>query len=290
MEEVFHIFSNGALTPDLFLSDRDFTLATNRLAVTAHLSDVRILAYSFEDTHLHVLAKGTVERCTRFKHELQRLINKWKTISLVLEMEEVTDSKYLMSVGTYVVCQATKDGKHVLPSDYKWSSASLYFRQGDIDLLWTLSEGHLFKDTVHMHEISLRTQRTMFHTRSRLPDDWMVCDGLILPSSFVDIEGFESIYKTHNCFRTYCGSSKASDQIVMESMAEKTGINMLETEARSIARQTSLSLFGVADIRKLNLSQRIRIGRTLRRKHHMGIPQISRRIYLRESEVRKVIK
>lgn len=290
MEEVYHIFSNGELTPDLFTSVADFKRANNQIAVIAHLAGVIVLGYSLEDTHLHILAKGNVDNCTYFKKELQRLIRRWRQMDIVIDMEEVTNNDYLMRVGTYVICQATKDGKQILPTDYKWSSAPLYFRQGDADLLWTIDEDRMIKDIVKMRDIPLRKQRAVFHTRSRLPDEWMVCDNLILPSSFVDIAGFEAIYKTHNCFRAFCGSGKKSDEIVMSSMSKKTGVRMLETEARNLARQTCFRMFGRIDARWLNLDQRIQLGRELRRQYRMSIPQIARRIYLKEADVRKVIK
>ncbi len=236
MKNYFHLYSYGAKTPDLFTSLSDFTYAVNLLAVLSFQHGISIIAYSIQDTHLHIIAFGEIEACLLFRREIQRLLRRKHGFSFELEMETVGNDAYLKRVCSYVICQATKDGKRYMPYDYPWSSASLYFRTGIKDSLWRYDNGK-HKEVVKMSGIGTRKQREMFHTRNRLPEEWEVCEGMIMPSSFVNIGQFESIYRTHNAFRTFCGSGKNSDSIILDSMAEYHGVNLEENEARLLTAE-----------------------------------------------------
>jgi len=174
-----------------------------------------------------------------------------------------------------------------MPYDYPWSSASLCFRNEVKDALWRYDREGTPLKVVKMSQIGVRAQRELFHTRNRLPDNWEVRDGLILPSSFVNIFLFEAIYQTHNSFRTFCGTSKKSDAEVLDSMAEHRGINLEESEARIVASERCRDMFGFSDVRRLRTDQRIALARVLRKDYRMGYAQISRRVHLPETEVRK---
>jgi len=292
MKEFVHMFSDGVLTPDLFVTESDYVAALNLLAVLSNEYDVSILGYGFEDTHVHILAKGIFENCDRMRAEYQRMIRRILQYSscFSLEMEPVLDESYLKNVGAYVICQSTKDGKRIMQYDNKWSSASLYFRSGMNDLLWRMTADGEMKAVLHMSQIKVCQRRQMFHTRRHLPLSWDVCDGLILPSSFVNVQGFESIYCTHNAFRTFCGGSRKSDILILDSMAEHYGVNMEEDEARYACKRTCLDMFGFSDIRRLTIPQRIQLARDLRKVFHMSYPQLARRVHLPEMEIRRYVR
>lgn len=290
MEGIYHIFSDGTKTPDLLTREQDFKDIANLLGILSNRYQVRVLAFGVEDTHLHSLVSGNEVVCTKFKKELQRLVRRTYSKNFDVDMEKVEDEGYLRNVGIYVISQATKDGKRIMPYDYKWSTASLYFRCQPNDLLWILDENGQYKEIRYASQIGAREQRTIFHTKSKVPDNWKVCDGVILPSSFVDVESFEQIYKTHNAFRTFCGSNKNNDNEVHDSMSFHRGVNLDETEAREICRNLCIKMHGFADIRSLSTDERIQLGRIIRKNYHIGLAQLARRIHLPEYEVRRYIK
>jgi len=296
MEILCHLFSNGSASVDLFISRKEMDEAMNRIAIVAIRNKVQVLGFSIQDTHVHLLVKGELNNIVNFMKEYQKrtrdsLTRRGSSLTdFSMEMACVNDELYAKRVAAYVICQATKDGKKVMPYDYPWSSASLYFRIIKNDLLWRLDEIGEGKYIQRMGELSMKQQKTLFHVSEKLPAEWEVCDGMILPSSYIDVKGFENIFMTPNCFRTFLGGSAAKDSEISTMMASIAGVNLDENEARAVARNLCLELFAKHEIRSLDIMQRIELGRKLRQRYQMGLSQISRRIYVPENEVRKYIK
>jgi len=298
MEDLFHLFSCGSESADLFLSDAEKDLALNRIAVVSSISDTTVLAFDIEDTHLHLFVSGKWESVITFKTEYQKRTRDHITrnrdnpqlLPFTLELLPVSESEYAKTLAAYVICQATKDGKGVMPYDYRWSSASLYFRKTNKDLLWRIGDNLTVRKSVTMKDLSLNYQREYFHVSDRLPDHWEVCDGIILPSSFVDISSFEKLFKTHNAFRVFCGSSAKRDTDIVDEMVRAVGITIDDNEAKSIASKLSKVMFGKKNVRELDVQQRLDLGRAMRRQFKLGLAQIARRVYLPEKEIRKYIK
>lgn len=297
-ERYFHIFSDGSKSDDLFPNDISIIKAVNRIAVLAFQEGITILGYDAEDTHLHILAKGERARCARFCYRYQkqtrRDISDSHTgnvgMTFELSMVEIDSSEYLHNVGIYVISQSTKDGKKIMPYDYKWSSAALYFRGDQKDYLWTHDKNGIELPVIEMSQIAVRNRKKLFCTHSSLPGNWRVCDGLILPSSFVDIGGFEAIYRTHNAFRVFSGSSRDKDNVILRAMAEIRGVTLNENEAREICSTQCLQMFGRKDVRLLRVDQRLELAMVIRKKCGMCISQLSRRVHLPEQELRKYLK
>jgi len=298
MKELFHLFSDGSLSVDLFETEMELNAALNRIAVVAYTTGVTVLGFDIQDTHVHFLLGGEWSDVVEFKYEYQKRTRnrisrkKRHTDANLFELDilPVSDDNYARRAAAYVVCQATKDGKKVMPYDYKWSSAALYFRKGFRDAIWIMDNSGYMKKVVKMRDLSLNYHKYNLFSRCRLPDDWTVCDGVILPSSFVDIAGFEALFATHNAFRVFCGSSAAKDNEVREAMAYHSGICFEENEARQLAKAMCMEKFRIKDIRRLNSNQRLELAMALRTKYRIGISQIARRVYLPEQEVRRYLR
>jgi len=291
MEGLFHIFSDGSKSADLFIGEKEFKDAVNRLAISAYISGVKTIAFSLQDTHVHLLAYGELDGIINFIHQFKKRTNDYLTrfrhrnTGLSFSFLEVTDDDYAKNVASYVICQATKDGKKTLPIDYKWSSAALYFRTEDINANWT-KDGKIFNIGSTPH----RNIKPLFHCNVKLPGNWQFCNGMILPSSFIDIDRFESIFRTHNCYRVFCGGGSGRDNVIADKMYNCFGANYEEAEAREFAANCCRRLFGHRNIRTLDVRQRIELARIIRKEHHLGYSQLSRRVYLPESEVRRYVK
>ena len=293
MEAYFHLFSDGALAPDFIVSEQDYIATVNRLAVQTFVYGVVILSFGIEDTHLHFLVRGEPVNCRKLKNAFQKETRcylkytrkqNFSTV-FVLDMEEITDEDYLRSVGTYTITQATKDGKKIMPYDYKWCTAALYFRRVDIDALWVGD-----RQVIPVAGLSLHRRQEILRTKAELPGGWRICGGLILPSSFVDIPGFEKIYKTHNAFRVFCSSSREKDNRIVDSMARVRGFSYEEYEARELCRKVCKRLFNVSDVYLLTANQRISLARSLRKEFNMGFSQLARRVHLPEIEIIRNLK
>lgn len=293
----FHVCADGADAKDFIISDIDYRVAFNLVGVCAANSNARVVAFSLEDTHPHFLLYGTEEDCAAFRDSFEQSYKKYVArnrgglgrMMLNCELIEISSNSHLMNVGTYIINQPTKDGKHVMPYDYKWSSGPLYFRSPDTIPVWRIKNGEIIIPE-RIDSFNTRERRAILHSRADIPDNWLICDGLILPENYVDKNLFEQIYGTHNCFRTFLSSGKTKDDPVVMAMATARGVSMEDSEIRRLCGDVAKAIFGARDIRILNVEQRLQLALRLRRQYRVSRRQLSLLVRLPLGEVEKYIR
>ncbi len=299
VKQFFHLCADGAASKGFILSEKDFRTAMNIIAVCAANSAVTVVAFCLEDTHPHFLLFGTLADCVLFKQMLETMYRHYAAstrggelpFDLDLEIYPIgNDVNYLRNVAVYVICQPTKDRKRIMPYDYPWGSGSLYFRSKRAVPVWFCdSEGNV-SSPVAFGKLNSLVRREMLHTRKyTVPDDWLVADGILLPSNYVDVALFESIYQTYNSFRVFLAGSRVKDDEIRSKMAEERGIQMEDLEARQVCGDESNALYGTRNTRLLDSRCRIALAQVLRRKHHLTYRQISALVHLPETEVRRSV-
>lgn len=299
MGQYFHIFANGDDARDFITSVEDFVAAFNRVAICAAMfPELLILAFSIEESHPHFLAFGSYEDCIAFKSAYEQLTYCYITatrgsrdgVVFELEMLVVDNEDYLLSVAAYVLVQPTKDGKQVLPGDYRWGTASMYFRPEGFPSIWRYGEDWQLCPSVKFGDLTYKEKRALLHSSMRIPSHWLVCNGLVLPSNYVAVRSFEDIFQTFNRFRVYSSASKKHLQPVVDRMAKTRGVNIPDVEARVLARAVSERMYGKKDSRWLSPIQRLELAKALRSEHGLSLRQIATLSRLPESEVRKYIR
>lgn len=298
MKKYYHIFSNGDDAKDFILGKADYIAALNRLGVCAAQCDCRVIAFDIEDTHFHLLLYGTEEECIRF-YKLFRKLSMMhisrradrNDAELRITMYEISDIDYLLNVMLYVTTQPTKDGRSVMYYDYVWGSGPLYFRGEKVILPWYIDSNGLVNKPIRAGSMTVNQKRRILKTKNlTVPDDWLVCNGILLPENYVDVKAYEGIVRTHNRYRCFAANGRDKDKAVMDAMSRHRGVELDEAEARRATVSISKELFGLNDIRILNTDQRLVLAGELRKRYHIGLSQISRRVHLPEAEVRKYIK
>jgi len=294
--QYYHICADGDDARYFITGDKDFLAAINIVALCAANTRVSVVAFCLEDTHPHFLLYGTVEECSRFKALFEDLYRRYaaetrkKGPKLVLHCEMYPigdDESYLRNVTVYTIIQPTKDGKHVMPYDYRWGTGSLYFRNGFYTPVWLFDEEGKICQPVRFRDLTVQCCREMIHSRSlSIPDDWWVCNGIVLPTNYVDIARFESIYQTHNCFRVFFSNNRKKEEEILLRMAKARGILLEDGEAREKCGDECKTAFGTRDPRRLSSEQRIRLAQILRSKYRMTFRQIATCVRLPESEIR----
>jgi hypothetical protein len=293
----YHLCSDGELTPQFIDNDDDFRVAFNLVGVCAANSDVRVLAFSIEDTHLHSLLYGTKAGCVAFKtlyeeswvHHIGRVRGTRKGADIELELIPIDSEDYLMNVGTYTIYQATKDGKQVMPYDYRWGTGSMYFREKGYQSLWRTDDSGETLDLLKIEDYSERARQRLLCSRLSVPNYWMICGDILLPDNYVDVARFEQIYRTANCFRVFLGNSRNRDQIVQEKMAAFRGVSLEDTEARKYCKEIMEEQFGFKDVRRLDGLRRILLAQELRKRLRLSARQIASLALLPYKEVCKYI-
>lgn len=299
MEEkfYFHLFANGDDAKAFIICYEDFVFQFNLVGVCAYVSGIEVLAFNLEESHPHLLLYGTLKQCAmfmwRYRHSTVTHIGKTRgTIEgVIFRLEKIIiDSEgYLRNVAAYVIIQPTKDGKRIMHYDYKWGTGSMYFRDEAHIPIWQFdNEGQILATKayaeLHTHE------QEAISSKTKLPDNWKIVKGLILPDNYINIKRYEDIFRTHNCFRVFGGAGKNQINNVILKMSEIRGINMDDSEARKVCHELCLSIFGTTDRRSLNVNQRMELAAELKKKYHLSIRQLSVLCFLPENEIAKYFR
>ena len=120
-----------------------------------------------------------------------------------------------------------------------------------------------------------------------LPDKWLTCNGIILPSNYVDIDRFEQIYRTHNAFRAFL--SRSSDSEMIRQTAIVKGVSLPDHEMREACRKVCREIFGVRDVRVLDSTRRLELARKLRRRYLISSKQLSRIVHVPVDEIERLL-
>lgn len=294
-----HAFSNGADARNFIICEADAFAAFNRIGIcAARHPKVRIASATVEDTHIHALLHGVRTDCEAWCRDYEWLTTKYTIASrrsrdglrIFITLEPITDESYLMNAAAYTIIQPTKDGKRIMPYDYLWGTGPMYFRDARAVLPWLIGEGGQLNIPSEIGLLPRREQNQVLHSKKEVPGNWLICNGFLLPCNYIDVALFESIFKTHNCFRSFLSNSRKESQRVVDSMAAAVGISLEDSEARQKCQALCLNMFGSRDVRTLNSQQRLRLATALRSTHGISFRQVATLVHLPEEEVRQFVR
>jgi len=292
------MFANGDDAKNFITTEQEFKTAFNRFAVCHYLTQVTVLSCSVEDSHPHALLRGTLEKCTQYMEMYRDLSIRSITqqrgssdgVVLNCDLYEILDDLYLKNVAAYTIIQATKDGKSVMPYDYLYGTGALYFRREHCILPWLVDKSGIVQPVKRMGDIPVRDKLQNFATKRDLPADWLICNGFILPNNYIDVKQYESIFKTHNCFRVFMSSKKANDNEILQKMAEVRGVMIEDLQARQLCASLCLEKFGQTSVRKLSPVDRISLAQVLKKLYHLSYRQLSLLVRISENDLRNYVK
>ena len=292
------MYANGDDSRNFVLCEKDILSAFNRVGVCAANSRAKVVSFSIEDTHPHILLYGSYEDCLDFKHKYETstmhyiVSNRGSNDGVTFEcdLDYVDDYEHLKNVGTYTISQPTKDGKQVMPYDYLYGTGSLYFRSSRVVFPWLVNPDGSVSQPQQLASFCRKQRKAILFSRSEVPESWMVCNGFLLPTNYIDIGLFEKIYVTHNCYRAFLCSGKQRDLAVRERMARVHGISMEDLEARRVCSEVCRSMFNRSGPLSLDVRQRLSVAQTLRTEHYLPYRQISTVVRLPEVEIRKYVR
>lgn len=298
MKNYYHLFANGSDARNFISCEADYIYQFNLVGICTLITGADVLAFSIEDTHLHALLHGTSDECTKFKCAYETSTARHicgtrgsrDNVALNCSLYLIEDDKYLMNAASYIIVQPTKDGKKVMPYDYRWGTGSMYFRSETHIPIWLVGEYGRLATPYRFDSLAYREKKKIAGSRiSQIPGEWLCCNGLILPSNYVNVQLFESIFGTPNCFRVFCSAGKRMLDTVVDEMAKIRGITIEDIEARQICKDICIILFRKESSRHLSTSQRITLARELWKKYQMSTRQISTLCRLPEEELSKYL-
>lgn len=262
----WHFSTEGTNVDCMFFDEQDFLEGMNRVAALKHLFDVRILAFSLMDTHVHFILYGDFDQCNAFMHEYVRKTSwsisrrhkdRHKLQSVPINHQVIDTDSYLKTAICYVIKNAPVGGIPFSAYDYPWSSGPLYFRAAGY---WSSPKWIEEKGS----------------------------DGeMVFPGRYVDYRLVERIFKTHRSFNYFMCVSKEKD--VEERGGIISHLSLPLQELRQRKGEVCQELFGEGSIRHLNTSQRLQLARTLKARYNSSPKQISRVCGLIYDEVKELL-
>lgn len=227
MEKAFYLVTTDHLVNRLWFRDEeDFKVGMNYVAVLAVLLDIDIIAFVLMSNHVHF-----VLYCDR--HQAEKFINQFKRkyaqyYSAKYRCKEplrangvdirkvfIGDNSFEKAVA-YVQMNPVGANISLDPSGYPWGTGSVFFREEPLAYR-------------KVEDLSGKALRRLLRSHCRLPGNYRIDPrGFVSPSSYVQVEFVESIFRTpkrmHNFLKS---SSKArrlnevpsfKDQMIVEGI------------------------------------------------------------------------
>ena len=212
-----------------FRDEEDFKVGMNQVAVLAATISVQVLAFILMSNHVHFVLGGTkedaVDFITSFKRRFSRYYGKKYSVKEFLRENNVDfrelhiGDESLERAIAYVQMNSVAANICLSPSGYPWGTGGLFFNENK-------TKGKA------IGELSKRECIKLLRSRALLPSGYIVSEGIVLPSSYVDVQMVESLFKSAKRMNYFLqSSSKAKlvkeapsfkDQLIVSAMQDLT--------------------------------------------------------------------
>ena len=259
-----HIYSDGTNVSLLFDSREDYIFGMNVLAVTAFQCGVTILVMQVMGTHFHLIARGRPQDCDRFVRsvgvKLESFLTRTKRRNMVsgkirVSNDPIFTENELKTKFMYVYRNAIAAGFPLAPWAYEWGPGDIYF----------VDHNRFAKRGKRISEYPVLIRRSMFHTLTALPEDWL-CDaeGMLQPHSYVDWKSVEALFRTPRAFIAFMSQKKDIESAIDRECTSLSAMHKAsETELRREAKTICNALWNVPAVSKASVEQRVAVARKL---------------------------
>lgn len=273
-EELYHACTNGLSQDLMFCDTKDFVQGMNDIPVCALSTGIKIYAFCLMNNHVHFVLKGQYDDCLKFMRLYKQMRSRrlrarhgtWYTlrgaeISVIL----LDSAEYQLNAIAYVLRNPVAAGMAVMPGEYKWSSASLYF--GD--------KAFCLPGCRKMSELTVKEKFRILKSRISFPDNYIVdSDGMIFPGSYTEYESVARMFGSPKQLLFY----ETKNQDLTSEL--ETGI-VAKTKYRDEELLCSLDWLCENKFRgkkyyDLRIEDRYHAAKELRRRYGCSVKQISR--------------
>ncbi len=271
---IYHVCTKGLAKGLWFYDEQDFVSGMNAVPVCAVLTGVEVWCFCLMDNHVHFIVKGAADNCIRFIREYKRLRSrqmglryegKRSIVGADISVSIIEDTDYLRKAIAYVLRNPMEAGVAVLPNDYKWSSAGIYYSG------WRTVSG----DYCRLGDLSVRKKRMLFNTRVHLPDSYLLDnEGVVFPGSYVNVRAVESVYASPRQMLFYLSSTNDMEIELKSGILKKARYG--DSELRASLDNVCVDKFRGRDYSSLRIEDRYMVARELRKRYGAGPKQIAR--------------
>ena len=292
VENCWHFSTDGNAVDTLFWNDGDFRDGMNRMALLNGLFNVVVLAFALMDNHVHFILYGDRSECDKYIHEFVRRTSihisryhgeRHKLKGIPISCQKIDTQFYLKTAVCYVLRNPTVAGLPVSPFDYPWSSGPLMFRK---EGYWC-SPGWYDSASQDLQDMNGVQGKAFFKSHEQWNSEWKVVDDMVFPGEYVAYDMAERLFRTHKAFLYFLGMNKESDIEALEGRI--SSLSIPDQEMRQHKNELCKELFGESSVRRLDMSQRILLARTMKKRYQSSPKQIARVCGLVYDEVKDLI-
>ena len=191
---------------------------------------------------------------------------------------QVHDEEDLKQKIAYVFRNPTVARMGFTPQGYRWSSARLVFSDYGV-----LPEGARRVGSLSSYEF-----RNVFESKIALPEEWFLLqDGLIWPGSYTDFKRVERLFGHPRNLLFYLSQNVETE--INQQMYGET-ISLPDQDVARIAREMAQRQFGSKDIARLDVQDRIRLCRLVKKDTKASLKQLARITHLPLGDLKKIFE
>ena len=277
----WHVYSDGKRADIPFGKDADKLFAMNSIVICAYQNDMEVVCLEVNDTHLHIIVKG--ENVEGFRSWLKRRIttraNKVEsrlTGEMFIAANEIhtRDELLVKIIYTFRNCLDFFRGA---PWEYRWGVGNLFFAARKV-------EGTPLSD------YSARERYRILECRMDLPLNWRIDnDGLILPSSYIDVDSVERMFGSVRAFLAFLHVKKDDELRLKQSFStnyiEQRSIQDMRERANKLAHQKfGMGLRSIPFESKLQIASAMLKARTGSRSESMA-----KALFLKKEDIDRLL-
>ena len=273
-EDLYHACTNGLSQDLMFCNADDFREGMNDIPVCALSVGIKIYAFCLMNNHVHFLLKGQYDDCLKFMRLYKQMRSRrlrarhgawYKLRGADISVVLLDSAEYQLNAIAYVLRNPVAAGIAVMPGEYKWSSASLYF--GD--------KAFCLPGCKKMSELSVREKFRMLKSRISFPDHYIVdSDGMIFPGSYTEYESVARMFGSPKQLLFYETKNQDLTSELETGIVAKTKYK--DEELLCSLDWLSGDKFHGRKYRELRIEDRYKVAKELHRRYGCSVKQTAR--------------
>lgn len=277
----WHLCSPGNLSGIIFRNDEQLKLGVSNMAMCAAEYSVRILTDAIMNNHIHGILEGEKAECEELFNKFKtRLVRYLSSQGLVTDLSSFNCSLFPIDdlrTMRYEIAYVNRNGyvinNNYTPFTYPWGSGYLYFNYFAQSI-----QGKPF------NSLGIAERRTICHSRTiKMPDNYRVSNGMILPSSYCRYEKGEKFYRdAHQYFQMVSRNAEAYS-LVAKQLSD--GVFLTDDEMYSAVCQVAIKNFNTRQPSLLQPKAKLEMAKIMHIDYNASNGQIKRILRLEQQVV-----
>ena len=279
----FHAYTKGLEDKQLFRDREDFIAGMNLLAVVCStFPQLKLLAFVLMSNHVHFVLYGAEQQAKEFMDIYKNLFSRYVRTRygeakylrhLLTTVSEVAlENEGLKRLIAYVLNNPVKAGINCVATGYEWSSARCYFCFDDQS------------SSRQMSSFGAREQRSILHTKKKLPETWLVNSSLYVePKSYVDYRLVEDIFGRSTSMQFFMSATLGIKRGATES------ITFSDSVIQSALDEILEKKYGVSSLGQLDFTMKKNLVKDMKVRFTASSKQIARIVGLSINDVMRML-